>query len=52
MLVALGVVYHETLVNDAFQDDLQTTSNEDLFEYPSIPSLAINQFGVITFIPF
>lgn len=49
VLVALGVVYHETLVNDAFQDDLQTTSNEDLFEYPSIPSLAINQFGVITF---
>ena len=49
VLVALGVVYHETLVNDAFQDDLQTTSNEDLFKYPSIPSLAINQFGVITF---
>ena len=49
VLLAFGLIYHETLVNDNFQDDLQTTSNEDLFEYPSIPSLAINQFGVITF---
>ena len=49
VLLSLCFIYHETLVNDAFQDDLQTTSNEDLFKYPSIPSLAINQFGVITF---
>lgn len=49
VLVALGLVYRTTLVNSAFQDDLQTVSNKDLFKYPSIPSLAINQFGVITF---
>lgn len=49
ILLIFGLIYHETLVNDAFQDDLQTTSNEDLFAYPSIPSLAINQFGVITY---
>lgn len=49
VIVVLSLVYQETLVNEAMQDDLQTVSNEDLFAYPSVPSLAINQFGVITF---
>ena len=31
------------------QNELQTVSNEELFQYPSVPSLVINEFGVIGF---
>ena len=31
------------------KNELQTVSNEDLFAYPSVPSLVINEFGVIGF---
>ena len=45
--VALGIVYSMTLTNVAFQEKYQTVSNEALFRYPSVPSIAVNQFGII-----
>ena len=48
-LVIAGFLYNITLTIDVFNNSLQTISNEDLFHYPSVPSLAINQFGVIGF---
>ncbi len=48
-LFVIGFVYNETLTADFMQNELQTVSNEDLFNYPSVPSLVINQFGVIGF---
>ena len=49
ILFLLGFVYNETLTIPFMQNELQTVSNEDLFAYPSIPSLVINEFGVIGF---
>lgn len=49
VLVSLGFLYNETLTIKFMQNELQTVSNEDLFAYPSVPSLVINEFGVIGF---
>lgn len=49
ILFLLGFVYNETLTIPFMQNELQTVSNEDLFAYPSVPSLVINEFGVIGF---
>jgi hypothetical protein len=46
ILVLLGFVYTKTLT---IQSELQIISNKDLFNYPSVPSLAINQFGILGF---
>ena len=48
-LFAIGFVYNETLTSKFMQNELQTVSNEELFQYPSVPSLAINEFGIIGF---
>lgn len=48
-LFAIGFVYNETLTAKFMQNELQTVSNEELFQYPSVPSLAINKFGIIGF---
>ena len=48
-LFAIGFVYNETLTAKFMQNELQTVSNEELFQYPSVPSLAINEFGIIGF---
>ena len=48
-LFAIGFVYNETLTVKFMQNELQTVSNEELFQYPSVPSLAINEFGIIGF---
>ena len=45
--VVLGIVYSITLTNTAFQEKFQTVSNRALFRYPSVPSIAVNQFGII-----
>lgn len=49
ILFAIGFVYNETLTAKFMQNELQTVSNKDLFAYPSVPSLVINEFGVIGF---
>lgn len=49
VLFVIGLVYNETLTAKFMQNELQTVSNEDLFQYPSVPSLVINEFGVIGF---
>lgn len=49
ILFLLGFMYNETLTIPFMQNELQTVSNEDLFAYPSVPSLVINEFGVIGF---
>ena len=49
ILFLLGFVYNETLTIPFMQNELQTVSNKDLFAYPSVPSLVINEFGVIGF---
>ena len=47
ILFLLGFVYNETLTIPFMQNELQTVSNEDVFAYPSIPSLVFNEFGVL-----
>ena len=49
VLFMIGFVYNETLTVSFMQNDLQTVSNEELFQYPSVPSLVINEFGVLGF---
>ncbi len=49
VLFGISLVYHETLTAKFMQNSLQTVSNEELFSYPSVPSLVINEFGVIGF---
>ena len=49
VLFALGFLYNETLNVSFMQNELQTVSNKDLFNYPSVPSIVVNQFGVIGF---
>lgn len=49
ILFLLSFMYNETLTIPFMQNELQTVSNEDLFAYPSVPSLVINEFGVIGF---
>ena len=49
ILFLFGFIYNETLTIPFMQNELQTVSNEDLFAYPSVPSLVINEFGVIGF---
>ena len=49
ILFVIGFAYNETLTAKFMQNELQTVSNEELFAYPSVPSLVINEFGVIGF---
>lgn len=49
LLVLCGLLYYETLDASFMQNKLQTVSNKDLFAYPSVPSITINQFGVLGF---
>lgn len=48
-LILIGVIYNSTLSVSFMQNDLQVVSNKELFKYPSIPSLAINEFGVLCY---
>ena len=50
VLIAFGAfLYNKTVVVSFMQNKIQTVSNKDLFKYPSVPSLAINQFGILGF---
>lgn len=48
-LVLVGLVYIKTLTVPFMQNELQTVTNKELFSYPSIPSIVVNQFGVLGF---
>lgn len=45
----IGFAYFKTLTISFMQNDLQTISNKELFKYPSVPSIVVNQFGVLGF---
>ena len=49
VLILLGFLYSDSLVNPIMQSELQTVSNVELFRYPSIPSVAVQNFGIIGF---
>lgn len=49
LLVASAYLYYESIDAKFMQNELQTVSNKDLFAYPSVPSITINQFGVLGF---
>ena len=48
-LIILSTFYFLTLYVPFMQNKLQTVSNSKLFKNPSIPSIAIKQFGITTF---
>lgn len=49
LIVGLGFLYNKTLSVSFMQNELQLVSNKDLFNYPSVPSIVVNQFGVLGF---
>ena len=48
-LVVISLCYNYTLTANFMQNKLQTVSNKDLFSYPSVPSIVVNQFGILGF---
>lgn len=48
-LTLCSFLYYESLDASFMQNKLQTVSNKDLFKYPSVPSITINQFGILGF---
>ena len=49
IVALIGGLYFSTLVIPFMQNKLQTVSNRKLFNNPSIPSVAIKQFGITEF---
>lgn len=49
LLLVIGNVYYKSLTVNFMQKEYQVINNRDLFSYPSVPSVAINEFGVIGF---
>ncbi len=49
VLIILGFCYAETIVNPNMQNPYQAASNLQLLKYPSIPSVAVQNFGIIGF---
>lgn len=49
VLVLFALAYNFTLTANFMQNKLQTVSNKDLFKYPSVPSIVVNQFGILGF---
>lgn len=49
LIFIFSVCYLKTLTVEFMQNDLQMVSNKDLFAYPSVPSIVVNQFGVLGF---
>ena len=47
IITVLCILYSNSLYAKEFKTKFQTISNADLFRYPSVPSLAVNQFGII-----
>ncbi len=48
-LICFCTLYYTTLYITFMQNELQIVSNKKLFENPSVPSISVRQFGVITF---
>ena len=48
-LFVIGFLYYGTLSADFMQNELQTVATKDLFKNPCVPSIAVNEFGVIAF---
>lgn len=44
--IGLGFLYYGTLVWPFMQNSIQIASNIELFRNPSLPSIAVNQFGI------
>lgn len=49
LVITFSCLYNISLTASFMQEKLQTISNKELFNYPSVPSLVINQFGVLGF---
>ena len=49
LVALLSASYYGTLKLRFMQNELQTVSNKELFKNPSVPSIAIKQFGSVTF---
>ena len=47
LIVLLSGLYYLTLVLPFMQNKLQMVDNKSLFNYPSMPNVAVNQFGII-----
>lgn len=47
LLIVETSFYNKTLVASFMQDDLQIISAKELFDNPSVPSLSVNEFGVL-----
>ena len=49
-ILALSMfLYYETLTLSFMQNDLQIKNNIKLFKNPDVPTVAVNQFGTVTF---
>lgn len=48
-LIIFCALYASSLYLPFMQNKLQTVSNRDLFIVPSVPSISVKQFGIITF---
>lgn len=49
VLIFYSATYASTLYLPFMQNKLQTVSNKELFINPSVPSISVKQFGVITY---
>lgn len=51
LFITLSMVflYYESLVLPFMQNKIQIKSNRELFKNPDVPTVAVNQFGVVTF---
>ncbi len=49
MIIILIILYYGTVSIGFMQNKLQLISNKELLKYPSNPSIAINQFGVLSY---
>ncbi len=49
VLLVLSLSYYGTLKVKFMQNEYQTVSNLELFKNPNIPSIAVNEFGILTY---
>ncbi len=48
-LITLSLGYYSTLKVKFMQNELQTVSNLDLFKNPNVPSIVVNEFGILAY---
>ena len=48
-IIILGFLYIQSLTVGFMQNELQTVATKDLFNNPSVPSIVVNEFGVLGF---